>query len=458
MKQRVKIFAIIPKKSFYFHKSSDILDNVVQKIHTLEKNMIQYPKYLDKIFNKLENSGARCLIIGGFIRDYYLNVSSKEKYKDIDIEIYNIASFEKLEELLKEFGNVNSFGKSFGVCKLRTKNLDIDFTLPRVDSKISFGHTGFDIQIDLDLDYATAMRRRDFTINAIGYEVQSKKIIDPFHGLQDLNNKILRAVDLDKFSDDPLRVLRAIVFCARFDLTIDTKLFKLSKKMVAQNVLSELPKERIFEEMKKLLLKSSKPSMGLELLKELDALKLFPELDALQRDDWEEILQTVDAIAKQHISNENTKIALMLAGVCYKLNSIETTNFITKLTNEKKLLYKVLSLTQTHLIMQTTASELFKLATKVVIKDFIALRRAIDKNKNDTHSLFYDAMELKAKNLKIFEKKAVPLLMGRDILACGIPMSKEFSTILRIAYEAQMDEQFSSHEEAILWLKNYLVI
>ena len=148
--------------------------------------MIRYPHYLNKIFDKLHKSGASCLIVGGYIRDCFLNIASK----DIDIELYHVSSFEILEELLKEFGSVNSFGKSFGVCKLRIKDLDIDFTLPRIDSKISSGHVGFDVKIQSNLNFMTAASRRDFTINAIGYEVLNNKVLDPFNGINDLKNNL----------------------------------------------------------------------------------------------------------------------------------------------------------------------------------------------------------------------------------------------------------------------------
>nr|MDA3908167.1 CCA tRNA nucleotidyltransferase [Sulfurimonas sp.] len=110
--------------------------------------MIEYPNFLNKIFDKLEKNGARTIIIGGFIRDYLL----KSESDDIDIEVYNISSFEKLENILKEFGTVNRVGKSFGVCKVNIENFVLDFTLPRIDSKIASGHSGFDIKIEKNLD------------------------------------------------------------------------------------------------------------------------------------------------------------------------------------------------------------------------------------------------------------------------------------------------------------------
>lgn len=417
--------------------------------------MIKYPIFLNKIFEKLHNNGAKCIIIGGFVRDSILN--KKVQSKDIDIEVYNIASFENLEEILKEFGSVNSFGKSFGVCKLSVKNLDIDFTLPRIDSKTSSGHVGFDIKVESNLDYITATSRRDFTINAIGYDIQNKKIIDPFNGISDLKNRILRAVDKNKFSDDPLRVLRAVQFCARFDLEMDEELFILCKNMIVKNVLSELPKERVFEEIKKLLLKANCPSKGFNLLKELGGLKYFSELDALQKEDWNEILLTIDEIAKHKTTNKSTNTVLMLSAICYKFSEMATINFLSKLTNEKELLKKVLSLTLNTITRNQSHSELFRLATKVNLENLLILNRAIYINSNSELYKACNEIEKEAKKLNILNKKASPILRGRDILACGKTASKEFSNILKTAYEAQMNEEFASYDEAMRWLKSYLV-
>jgi len=128
--------------------------------------MILYPKELDKIFNVLMKNDICPIIVGGYIRDFLLKKSSK----DIDVELYGINSYTKLEKLLEAFGSVNSVGKSFGVCKLQLQNIEIDFSFPRIDSKISSGHTGFDITLDerLKRSYVTDNRGKNSEINIIG--------------------------------------------------------------------------------------------------------------------------------------------------------------------------------------------------------------------------------------------------------------------------------------------------
>jgi len=411
--------------------------------------MIKYPKELDPIFNKLKKNNATPIIVGGFIRDSLLHIKSK----DIDIEVYGISSFEILEKILEEFGDVNSVGKSFGVCKLKFDGLYLDFSLPRKDSKIDTGHRGFDIEVDCSLDFKTATSRRDFTINAIGYNIITKKILDPFNGVLDLENKILKAVDETKFAQDPLRVLRAVQFYARFDLTLNLELFTLCENMVNKNLLNELPKSRIFDEIQKLLIKSPKPSMGFKLLKSLNCFKYFKPLDSLSDKNLNQILNSLDKIQKQKINSFKLQIILSLAVLCSKFDSPQTTIFIQNLSDEKELLKEVLILNNSKFKNSYTDSELYKLATKVTIESFLIYQELI--YNLDTNELFCE-LKKRAVKLDILHKRAVPLLQGKDILALGIKPSREFSMILASAYEAQINLEITNYEEARKWLKSYL--
>ncbi|WP_373001829.1 CCA tRNA nucleotidyltransferase [Sulfurimonas sp.] len=413
--------------------------------------MIEYPNFLNKIFDKLEKNNARVIIIGGFIRDFLLNIESD----DIDIEVYNISSFEKLENILKEFGSINRVGKSFGVCKLKIENYVLDFTLPRIDSKIASGHSGFDIKIQKNLDFIDASRRRDFSMNAIGYDVLNKTLIDPFNGINDLKEKTLKMVDAKTFVEDPLRVLRAVQFCSRFNLKMDKELFLLCKRMIEKNMLSELAKERIYEEIKKNLLKSKKPSLGFTLLKELGALKYFPSLEMLEDENWSRSMNAIDKIAGLKITNKRTNEVLMLASLCYGFTSSEVQDFISKLSNDKALLNSIIIL-QDNLktIVKICSKEindydLYKLATKVNIEELVVLSEALFG--------IGKIIATRAQELNIINKRLPAILLGRDLVSYGIKPSSEFSVILDSAYEAQMHGEFFSKDEAIKWLNNYLL-
>jgi tRNA nucleotidyltransferase (CCA-adding enzyme) len=413
--------------------------------------MIEYPNFLNKIFDKLENNGARVIIIGGFVRDNLLNIESD----DIDIEVYNISSFEKLENILKEFGSVNSVGKSFGVCKLKIENFVLDFTLPRVDSKIASGHSGFDIKIEKNLDFIDAARRRDFSMNAIGYDISNKTILDPFNGMADLKNKTLKMVDAETFIEDPLRVLRAVQFCSRFDLKMDRELFMLCKRMVEKNLLSELAKERIYEEIKKNLLKSKKPSLGFNILKKLGALKYFSHLEFIEEKDWSRSMDAIDKIAALKIANKRTNEVLMLASLCYVFTSLEIEEFISILSNDKALLNSILILQKNIKVIINICSkeisdyDIYKLASVVNIEELAILSQA----------LYGDGepVALRAKELNVLNEKLPAILLGRDLVASGMRPSVKFSKILDAAYVAQISGEFSSIVDAKEWLSNYLL-
>ena len=399
--------------------------------------MIEYPKELDKIFNKLQNFSSKIIIVGGFVRDSLLGIKSK----DIDIEVYGVKSFEKLENILKEFGDVNNVGKSFGICKLHFQNYELDFSLPRSDNKIKSGHRGFDISINPNLNFKTATSRRDFTINSIGYDIKEKKLLDPFNGINDLKNKILKMVNKSHFIEDPLRVLRAAGFCARFELNIDNELLSLCQNMVSKNMLNELPKERIFSEIKKIFLKAKKPSIGFELLKKFGS------------NIYNENIYILDNI--KLTTNSKTNIILMLSALCYNYEINKAINFIKKLTDEKDILKRVLPLIQNHQKININLSnyELYKLATKIKLEELLILCQAIY---GDKMYKTINTIKERAIKLNILNKKLTPLLKGEDILKLGLKPSVEFSKILNNAYEAQMKGEFSNYLKAKNWLKNYL--
>jgi len=415
-----------------------------------KKEIIDYPENLHNVFNKLDSNGIKPIIVGGFVRDSILHIKSK----DIDIELYGVNSFEQLENILEEFGEVNSVGKSFGVCKLALANLEVDFTLPRIDNKISEGHCGFEVDIDKDLDFKTATSRRDFTINAIGYDVIYKKMLDPFNGQDDIQNKILKAVNIKTFKEDPLRVLRAVGFASRLNFTFDKNLFTLCKQMCDDDILNQLPKERILQEIKKILLKSTQPSIAFNLLKKLNGLKYLTPLNKLNNTDFKETLIALDKIVKYKTDNNKINILLMLAILCYKLDKYETGIFISNLTNENKIIKNILALKENEFKKSYDDSQLYLLATKVNIEYFLIFNKAVN---NSVDSKDFKDLENRAKTLNIFNKKALPILQGRDIVAKGIKPSNRYSLILKDAYDAQINMKIKNHKEAILWLENYLI-
>jgi len=213
------------------------------------------PKILRTISKVISQSNGTAVLVGGSVRDHFL----KLPVKDYDIEVYGLESMEALEAILLEFGSVNLVGKSFGVLKFVHDNEEYDFSFPRLESKVAKGHRGFDVQVDGKMDFKTASRRRDFTVNAMGYDIERQCFLDPFNGQRDIDDQVLRHIDDNSFAEDPLRVYRAVQFCARFSFDLAEETEVLCKQMVGEGMLEELPKERVYTEWKKLLLKAKNP-------------------------------------------------------------------------------------------------------------------------------------------------------------------------------------------------------
>jgi tRNA nucleotidyltransferase (CCA-adding enzyme) len=185
-----------------------------------------------------ENHQAKCYIVGGAVRDRLLGLECK----DYDIECFGI-SVDDFETAMDHLG-AQGVGKSFFVYKYH----DLDISLPRTEHKVSTGHRGF--EVSLASDEKEASRRRDFTINALMYDIQNEQVLDFWHGLNDMKHKLLRVVDENSFTEDSLRVLRAMQFAARFGFKVEEKSCKL-----CQNIsLDDLPKERIFREFEKMFM------------------------------------------------------------------------------------------------------------------------------------------------------------------------------------------------------------
>ncbi len=241
--------------------------------------MQHLPKKIIELAEVIKQNGGRAMLVGGCVRDELMNIEPK----DFDLEIYGIEP-PKLREILESFGRVDAVGEAFTVYKLGN---DLDVALPRREKKVGRGHKGFVVEGDKDMSFAEAARRRDFTINAILKDVLTGEIIDIYGGQADIEKKLIRHVERETFVEDSLRVLRAAQFAARFEFSID----QATTELCRQIDVSDLPKERLWGEFEKLLLKAEKPSIGLQWLYDLGVVEqLFPELEALigvpQESEW----------------------------------------------------------------------------------------------------------------------------------------------------------------------------
>src|SRR5262245_3188984 len=302
------------------------------------------PLILD-ISRSIRDEGGQAFLVGGWVRDLEMlrlqGAAGMPAADELDLEVYGLP-VERLVSLLGRYGEVRLVGQSFAVYKLAPRPSSvagrgaaaIDVSLPRRDTKVAPGHRGFEVQGDPGLSKEEAPRRRAFTINAMMFDPLERRTIDLWKGREDLRSRVLRAVDPSTFVEDSLRVLRAVQFAARLEFTIDPDTVELCRRID----LSDLPAERIWGEFEKLLLKSRRPSIGLEWADRLGVIaSLFPELGALkgcpqerewhpEGDVWTHTLLAIDR-AKMEIESlpKEKALAVLLAVIAHDFGKPATT-------------------------------------------------------------------------------------------------------------------------------------
>lgn len=420
----------------------------------------------ERIAGEVAAHGGRAYYVGGYVRDL---ISGREN-KDIDIEIHGI-SHACLEEILDGIGERISIGESFGIYNL--KGYSVDIAMPRKEALNGRGHRDFDIFVDPFIGTKAAAKRRDFTVNALMQDVLSGEIIDHFDGLNDLENGILRHVSEDSFPEDPLRVLRAAQFAARFDFTVAPETVELCSKME----LNALSKERIEGELKKALQKADKPSVFFETLRNMNQLGTwFKELEDIigieqnmkyhtEGDVWNHTMLVLDAAAKHRCKVENS-FGFMLAALTHDLGKAICTEFINgalhayeheskglplvkeflqRFTNENKLTDYVLNLVELHMKPNAiaksksaikTTNKLFDSAIDPVALICLAAADAEGTVASDNHTNHSDFL---FERLEIYRNyMARPFVMGKDLIEAGLKPSKNFSEILDYAHKLRL--------------------
>ena len=222
---------------------------------------------------------GRIYEVGGAVRDSLLRRTVQPE--DRDYLVCGIP-YPDLSQILRAHGKVDLVGRSFGVIKFtqyRNNNpYTFDITLPRREYSTGVGHRDFEVSYDPDIRIEEDLGRRDFTINAMAFSLSDRELIDPLGGRVDLENHRIRMVSSRSFPEDPLRMLRAIQFAARYEFTIESKTFKAIREHAA--LIGTVSPERIAAELTKLLVLADRPSIGFRLMQESGLLpEILPELE-----------------------------------------------------------------------------------------------------------------------------------------------------------------------------------
>ena len=442
---------------------------------------------VERITELFKKQGAEIYLVGGCVRDSLLGLTPK----DIDIEIYRVPS-KTIESILSQNFKVDTVGKNFGVYLL--KDYSIDISLPRKESKTGLKHTDFKISGDPYMHPKDAALRRDFTINSISYDLVKEVLYDPYNGIDDLSNKQLRHIS-HAFSEDPLRVLRAMQFIARFNLSINPETLKLCQKLTP----NEIPKERIWEEWKKLLLKGESIALGLQFLEDCHWLSYFPELSALTQCEqepewhpegtvWEHTKHCMDAFAQNRIGEDWEDLIVGLATLCHDMGKPKTTvqgedgkirspqhdvegiaiakAFLERMTEQKKIFDEVLPLVSEHMrphnlyTNNSGDSAIRRLANKVKrIDRLIRVFKADQQGRPPikvTEDPVSEWLAERSHHLELQTSAPKPIILGRHLIAENLKPSPLFKPLLKECFEAQLDGIFDNETDGLTYLKSLL--
>src|SRR5579871_283397 len=462
--------------------------------------LLTIPGPLERILRDLNAAGFRALIVGGAIRDALLGMEPK----DFDIEVYGIA-YDRLAGFLAAYGRIDLVGKSFGVVKLfRTETGSVDFSVPRRESKTGQRHRDFHAVFDESITPREAASRRDFTINAIGYDPTLGETLDFFGGQEDLKNRVLRATS-EAFREDPLRVLRGMQFSCRFDLTLDPATAEVSQSIAGEYIT--LARERIAEEFMKWAVKSERPGRMAAYLQATGWMTHFPEVAALagvpQDPGWHpegdvdvHTMLVVDAaarVAKREGLEGDERAVLLFSALCHDFAKATTTAlrerdgkmrwtswgheadggpmaraFLERIGIKPAIVEQVVPLVENHLASSSigrdvTPRAVRRLALRLAPASIAQLLRLIEADHSGRPPLPAGLPEgavrirAMAEAQSVGEKPQAPLILGRHVLPYfeNRP-GPHIGEVTTAAYEAQADGAFSTEAEALQWLEAYL--
>lgn len=461
------------------------------------------PDKLETLAQAIRDIGGRAMLVGGCVRDELIGLPAK----DWDVEVYGVEPA-RLKTILTAFvsGDDSNSGKSpdvvgeaFAVYKIGS---DLDVSLPRRERKTARGHRGFVVEGDPSMTFEEACSRRDFTVNAILKDPLTGEIVDPFDGRGDIERKVLRMVSRETFAEDSLRVLRAAQFAARFDLTVDQETVEHCKTID----VTDLPRERIWGELEKLLLLSDEPSFGLKFMYDVGAIKqLFPELQSLvgvpQEPDWHpegdvdvHTMMVVDEARRLIDGLDHARqITVMLGALCHDLGKPPTTEFVegrirsrghdeagvepTLVFLDRLGVYtqdgfdvrsQIVELVRYHLkpgeyynamnrgnpvgdgaIRRLARRVEPDLLYRVAKADSLGRYPDGDRSKMIFGSEAQEWFIERVRALDVERKAPQPILMGRHLIDLGLEPGRDFKRILDAVYEQQLDGNITNLDEAI---------
>ncbi|MYB19621.1 MAG: HD domain-containing protein [Holophagales bacterium] len=412
-------------------------------------------------------------------------------FTEFDLEAFRIGP-KDLDRMLEDLDlQVDRVGRAFSVVKLRA--VPVDIALPRRELSVGAGHRDFLVDADPDMTVEEAAERRDYTINAISYEPLAGRVDDPLGGQADLERRRLRHAS-HRFTEDPLRVLRGMQLVARLGLEPDPDTVRLCSGIGWR----ELSVERVFEEWRKLLLRGVEIGRGLRFLQVSGWLQAYAELEATvgceqdpewhpEGDVWTHTGHVLDAFATERLDDDEEDLVVGLACVCHDLGKPATTrfvdgrlrsrgheaageaptrNFLARLTNRGRLVEDVVRLVVDHLkprqLYQGGAGDaaVRRLAHRVKrIDRLVRVARADARGRPPLPPADCEDCDWllgRAEALRVRDQVPARLVLGRDLIARGLPPGPEIGALVERCYQAQLDGAFEGRTAGLRFLDSLL--
>ena len=268
-------------------------------------NVLDEKPFLKELSNLYAKNGFQIYLVGGAVRDGILGIETK----DFDFTT-NASPEESINILNKKEYKTTEIGKAFGTIETTVEDYSLHITTYREDK---YEKDSRKPEIKTSGELETDLSRRDFTVNAIAYDINNNEIIDPYGGLKDLSEGLIRTPDTAdiSFSDDPLRMLRACRFISTHGFAPNNEVFKAISKNVER--IEIVSTERIRDELTKLLT-GEEPSLGLKAFVESGLSKLImPELNELKievdpkhhhKDVYEHTMVVLDRVSPTLVSDK----------------------------------------------------------------------------------------------------------------------------------------------------------
>lgn len=454
-------------------------------------------KELVACVSALTSAGGELYEVGGPVRDHFLGLASK----DHDILCRKL-TVQQITNALRPIGKVATVGKAFGVVKFTPRDfpgIEIDIALPRKETSTGVHHRDFEVDFDPELKIEDDLGRRDFTVNAMALSLLTGEIIDPFNGQKDLSAKILRMVFPRAFEEDPLRLLRAVQFSARFNLQIEPK--TLASMKANAELIKSVSGERISQELVKLML-AEKPSVGFKLMRDVGILKhVMPDLHAIcgieqdkqpGDDVFAHSMRVLDAArADEHIINRGD-LDLLFAALLHDIGKSKTArnhptdkrivffgHQIVSAKMAKRWLEKVkmascgVNIDNVVHLIDNHMFETKSHYTDRAIRRFVAkigpelIHKLMDLRLSDNRggkhpSGIKGVLKLKKRIDEEMAKKppfgAKDLAVnGHDLMAIGIPAGPQMGTLIKALVEVVLDEPEKNEKEILIALAKKLL-